>query len=120
MAQHVMASQVHLEYHDQIAVITNDNPEKHNAFDDEMDLALFAIFAELKRQLAGSSRRPRTGVPRLLSVGQRYGESGRFVQPLPSRLRYQPLAAVVPPSTGMMWPVTMRAISLARNTTTSP
>ncbi len=45
-----MAGRVHLEYRDQIAVITNDNPEKHNAFDDEMDLALFAIFAELKER----------------------------------------------------------------------
>jgi enoyl-CoA hydratase/carnithine racemase len=30
-----------------IAVITNDNPDKHNAFDDDMDLRLFEIFAEL-------------------------------------------------------------------------
>jgi enoyl-CoA hydratase/carnithine racemase len=31
-----------------IAVITNDNPDKHNAFDDEMDAALFDALAELK------------------------------------------------------------------------
>jgi enoyl-CoA hydratase/carnithine racemase len=31
-----------------IATITNDNPEKHNAFDDEMDARLFEIFAELR------------------------------------------------------------------------
>jgi enoyl-CoA hydratase len=31
-----------------IATITNDNPEKHNAFDDAMDLALFEILGELK------------------------------------------------------------------------
>ena len=31
-----------------IAVITNNRPEKHNAFDDEMDAALFAILAEIK------------------------------------------------------------------------
>jgi enoyl-CoA hydratase/carnithine racemase len=31
-----------------IATITNDNPEKHNAFDDEMDAQLFEIFAELR------------------------------------------------------------------------
>ena len=30
-----------------IAVITNDNPDKHNAFDDDMDLRLFEIFGEL-------------------------------------------------------------------------
>ena len=32
-----------------IATITNDNPDKHNAFDDAMDLALFEILAELKQ-----------------------------------------------------------------------
>jgi enoyl-CoA hydratase/carnithine racemase len=31
-----------------VAVITNDNPEKHNAFDDAMDAALFAVLGELK------------------------------------------------------------------------
>ena len=31
-----------------IATITNDQPDKHNAFDDEMDAALFAILAELR------------------------------------------------------------------------
>jgi enoyl-CoA hydratase len=30
-----------------IAIITNDQPDKHNAFDDEMDAALFEILAEL-------------------------------------------------------------------------
>ena len=33
-----------------IAVITNDNPDKHNAFDDEMDLRLFEILGELKQR----------------------------------------------------------------------
>ena len=32
-----------------IATITNDNPEKHNAFDDDMDLALFSALAEVGR-----------------------------------------------------------------------
>ena len=42
-----------------IAVITNDNPEKHNAFDDEMDLRLFAILAvRLLHGLAISSFYP--------------------------------------------------------------
>ncbi len=37
-----MAGSVHLEIEGQIATLTNDNPEKHNAFDDEMDAQLFA------------------------------------------------------------------------------
>jgi enoyl-CoA hydratase/carnithine racemase len=36
---------VHLAVDGPIATITNDNPEKHNAFDDEMDSALWAILA---------------------------------------------------------------------------
>ncbi len=31
-----------------IATITNDNPDKHNAFDDDMDARLFEILAELR------------------------------------------------------------------------
>src|SRR3954447_4331119 len=38
---------VHLEVDGPIATITNDNPEKHNAFDDDMDAQLFAILDEL-------------------------------------------------------------------------
>lgn len=37
-----------LEYDGPIAIITNDNVEKRNAFDDDMDLALFEALAELK------------------------------------------------------------------------
>jgi enoyl-CoA hydratase/carnithine racemase len=37
-----------LEVDGPIATITNDNPDKHNAFDDAMDLALFEILAGLK------------------------------------------------------------------------
>src|SRR5882757_4737677 len=33
-----------------VATITNDNPDKHNAFDDDMDAELFAIFDELARR----------------------------------------------------------------------
>jgi len=33
-----------------IATITNNNPDKHNAFDDEMDAALFDILGELKER----------------------------------------------------------------------
>ena len=45
-----MAGTVHLEYRGQVAVITNDNVEKHNAFNDDMDLRLFEILAELKQR----------------------------------------------------------------------
>jgi enoyl-CoA hydratase/carnithine racemase len=38
-----MAGTVRLEVDGTIATITNDNPEKHNAFDDDMDLQLFEI-----------------------------------------------------------------------------
>jgi enoyl-CoA hydratase/carnithine racemase len=37
-----------LDNHAAVATITNDNPEKHNAFDDEMDAQLFEILAELR------------------------------------------------------------------------
>ena len=36
-----------LEVDGAIATITNDNPDKHNAFDDDMDAQLFAILDEL-------------------------------------------------------------------------
>ncbi len=39
---------VRLEYDGSVAVVTNNNPDRHNAFDDAMDLALFEILAELK------------------------------------------------------------------------
>jgi enoyl-CoA hydratase len=38
---------VRLEVDGAIATITNDNPDKHNAFDDEMDVELFTILDEL-------------------------------------------------------------------------
>ena len=43
-----MAGSVRLEYDGAIAVLTNDHPEKHNAFDDTMDLQLFEALGELK------------------------------------------------------------------------
>jgi enoyl-CoA hydratase/carnithine racemase len=43
-----MAGQVHLEIDGAIATITNDNPDKHNAFDDDMDAQLFGILGELR------------------------------------------------------------------------
>ncbi len=42
-----MNERVHLSIDGPIATITNDNPDKHNAFDDEMDAQLFTILDEL-------------------------------------------------------------------------
>ncbi len=43
-----MTERIHLEIDGPIATITNDHDEKHNAFDDDMDLRLFEILAELR------------------------------------------------------------------------
>jgi len=43
-----MTGHVKLEIDGAVAVITNENPAKHNAFDDAMDAELFAVLAELK------------------------------------------------------------------------
>ena len=43
-----MSARIHLDVDGAVATITNDNPEKHNAFDDEMDARLFEILGELK------------------------------------------------------------------------
>ena len=42
-----MTDKITLDVNGSIATITNRNVEKHNAFDDEMDAELFAIFDEL-------------------------------------------------------------------------
>jgi enoyl-CoA hydratase/carnithine racemase len=42
-----MTGTVRLEVDGGIAVLTNDNVDKHNAFDDEMDLQLFAALGEI-------------------------------------------------------------------------
>jgi enoyl-CoA hydratase/carnithine racemase len=42
-----MAGTVRLEVDGPIATITNDNPDKHNAFDDDMDAQLFGILDDL-------------------------------------------------------------------------
>jgi enoyl-CoA hydratase/carnithine racemase len=42
-----MTGSVRLDVDGAIATITNDNPDKHNAFDDDMDLQLFTIFDRL-------------------------------------------------------------------------
>jgi len=41
---------VRLQIDGAIATITNANPDKHNAFDDDMDLRLFEILGELRQQ----------------------------------------------------------------------
>lgn len=43
-----MGERVRLSIEGPIATITNNNPEKHNAFDDDMDAELFAILGELR------------------------------------------------------------------------
>ncbi len=45
-----MAGTVRLDIDGPIATITNDNPDKHNAFDDDMDMQLFGILDELTRR----------------------------------------------------------------------
>ncbi len=45
-----MTQKVRLELDGPIATITNDNPDKHNAFDDEMDQRLFEILGELRER----------------------------------------------------------------------
>ena len=41
---------LHLEIDGPVAVLTNDNPDRHNAFDDDMDQALFEALEELRRR----------------------------------------------------------------------
>jgi enoyl-CoA hydratase/carnithine racemase len=43
-----MSGTVRLEYDGPIAIITNDNVDKHNAFDDDMDVQLFEALGELR------------------------------------------------------------------------
>jgi enoyl-CoA hydratase/carnithine racemase len=43
-----MTDRIRMEIDGPIATITNDNVDKHNAFDDEMDWALFEMLTELR------------------------------------------------------------------------
>ena len=43
-----MTDRIRLEVDGAIATITNDQPDKHNAFDDAMDVRLFEILTELR------------------------------------------------------------------------
>lgn len=45
-----MAGNITMEVDGAIATITNRNPDKHNAFDDDMDAALFGFLSDLKRR----------------------------------------------------------------------
>lgn len=45
-----MTAKIHLDIDGPVAVITNDNVDKHNAFDDEMDQRLFEILDELAQR----------------------------------------------------------------------
>jgi enoyl-CoA hydratase/carnithine racemase len=45
-----MPGTVRLQVDGAVAIITNDNPDKHNAFDDDMDAQLFEILGELKQR----------------------------------------------------------------------
>jgi enoyl-CoA hydratase len=45
-----MAGKVRLDVDGPIATITNDNPDKHNAFDDDMDRQLFDVLGRLRQQ----------------------------------------------------------------------
>jgi enoyl-CoA hydratase/carnithine racemase len=42
-----MSGSVRLRYDGAVAILTNDNPDKHNAFDDQMDGQLFDALAEI-------------------------------------------------------------------------
>lgn len=44
-----MTDRIWLDIDGAIATITNNNPERHNAFDDDMDAALFAAIDEIAR-----------------------------------------------------------------------
>ncbi len=45
-----MTDQVRLDIDGAVATITNDNPDKHNAFNDDMDAQLFSILSELRQR----------------------------------------------------------------------
>ena len=68
-----MTDRVTFDIDGPIATITNRNPDKHNAFDDEMDARLFEILTELKGRndirVVPSMSSPRPGSRR----SQRFG-----------------------------------------------
>lgn len=70
-----MSPQLHLEIDGAIATITNDNPDKHNAFDDDMDARLFDILTEL-RQVPGLRAVIWRGEGKSFSSGRDVGSIG--------------------------------------------
>jgi enoyl-CoA hydratase/carnithine racemase len=45
-----VGGRIRLDIDDHVAIVTNDHDAKHNAFDDAMDLELFAVLAELRER----------------------------------------------------------------------
>jgi enoyl-CoA hydratase/carnithine racemase len=76
-----MAGQVRLDVDGTIATITNDNPDKHNAFDDEMDAQLFEILDSLagRRDIRAVIWR---GEGKSFSSGRDVGSIGTLQVPL--------------------------------------
>src|SRR6476646_2872717 len=75
------AARVRLDVDGPIATITNDNPDKHNAFDDEMDAQLFAAIDELveRREVRAVIWR---GEGKSFSSGRDVGSIGTLQVPL--------------------------------------
>jgi enoyl-CoA hydratase/carnithine racemase len=76
-----MAGTVRLEVDGTIATIVNDNPDKHNAFDDDMDMQLFGILDELtgRRDIRAVIWK---GVGKSFSSGRDVGSIGTMHVPL--------------------------------------
>src|SRR5882757_630335 len=76
-----MAGTVRLEVDGSIATIVNDNPDNHNAFDDDMDMQLFAILDELagRRDIRAVIWK---GVGKSFSSGRDVGSIGTLQVPL--------------------------------------
>jgi enoyl-CoA hydratase/carnithine racemase len=72
-----VTAQLQLEVDGAIATITNDNPDKHNAFDDAMDARLFEILAEL-RETPGLRAVIWRGEGRSFSSGRDVGSIGNL------------------------------------------
>ena len=65
---------VRLDLEGPIAIITNNNPDKHNAFDDDMDAELFAILARAQ-PAAGRAGRRVAGRGQVVLVGRMWPRS---------------------------------------------
>ncbi|CAB4884446.1 unannotated protein [freshwater metagenome] len=74
-----MAGSVRIEIEGTIATITNDNPDKHNAFDDDMDAQLFDILATMPSTVRAIIWR---GDGKSFSSGRDVASIGTNVSPL--------------------------------------